>query len=100
MHIIQDVNIALLGIDSSLMFISWMVFIVSIIAALVFVYKLVTSKKNYKKAKRLYPDLVKEIERDVKKYIILFISVLIFGFAQLIFVLCIYEQAFRDMNGC
>jgi hypothetical protein len=73
MHIIQDVNIALLGIDTSLMFISWIVFIVSIIAALVCIYKLVTSKKNLKKAKRLYPELVKEIERDVKKYIILFI---------------------------
>lgn len=98
MHIIQNVNMALLGIDPSLLCISWMMFIVSIITALVYIYKLVESKKNLKKAKRLYPDLIQEIERDIKKYTILFILVLILGLAQLMVVYCVYGKAYYDMT--
>lgn len=98
MHIIQNANMTLLSMDASLMLISYLVFFVSIILALVYIYKLVESKKNLKKAKRLYPDLIKPIEKDIKKYAILLISVLILGFAQLIAVLCMYGKAFREMK--
>lgn len=98
MHIIQNANMTLLSIDTSLMWISYLVFFVSIILALVYIYKLVESKKNLKKAKRLYPDLIKPIEKDIKKYTILLISVLILGFAQLIAVLCMYGMAFREQE--
>lgn len=65
---------------------------------MVYIYKLIESKKNLKKAKRLYPDLIKPIEKDIKKYTILLISVLVLGFAQFIAVLCLYGKAFHDQE--
>ncbi len=91
-------DMALLSIDTSLLWFSYAVFFISMLTALVFLIKTIGTIKEYNKAKKIYPERISVLKKELKKYTIILISVLIFGFGQLFGVFYLYGLAMSDHN--
>ncbi|MCM1314772.1 MAG: hypothetical protein NC244_05320 [Alistipes senegalensis] len=91
-------NMALFSIDGSLLLFSYAIFFISMLIALVFLIKIIRTIKVYHKAKKIYPERIPILKKELKKYTIILISVLIFGFGQLCGVLYLYGLAMSNHN--
>lgn len=64
-------NMTLLSIDTSLVWFSYAIFFISMLIAVVFLIKII---KAYHKAKKIYPELITVLKKELKKYIVIFIN--------------------------
>ncbi len=89
----------LLGVDTSLMLISICILITSIIVALLFLFKLIGTIQVYFTAKKFYPNSIESVKKEMKRYIIVLASILMFGCLQFFGVIWIYIQALLTKNN-
>lgn len=66
--------------------------------AVVLLIKIIKTIKAYHKAKKIYPELITVLKKELKKYIVIFIVVLVFGFGQVFGVFYIYGLAMSSHN--
>lgn len=83
-------DMALLSVDGTFLLFSYAVFFISMLTALVFLIKTIGTIKEYNKAKKICPERIPVLKKELKKYTVIFIAVLIFGFGQLLGVCYIY----------
>ena len=92
-------NMALFSIDTSLAWFSLVIFCISMLIALVLLVKMITTRKEYNKAKKHYPEHIPVLKKELKKYTVIFIAVFIFGFGQYLGVLYLYGLVMSDHNS-
>lgn len=92
-------SLFLIGVDTSLIVDSICILIISIIVALFFLFKLIGTIQVYFTAKKFCPNSIESVKKEMKRYIIIFASILIFGCLQFFGVIWIYIQALSTKNN-